>query len=146
MNPRRSYVSADGRRPARLGSLVTGQAAASPRRNSSSLWTSSHLDVPDSPDLSVATTGSLTVSAWMRPDTLSFPKTEAAATSTGWQGRRQPARVDLPRVQPAQPGEPRQPHQLLRLQPVESAAAHLGIGSYFQDPITPGQWSISWRG
>jgi len=62
-----------------LISLVTGQAAASPPPNFVQFdGTSSHLDVPDGPDLSVATTGSLTVSAWMRPDTLSFPKTEGS--------------------------------------------------------------------
>src|SRR5712692_1625571 len=48
--------------------------------------TSDYVQVPDSPDFSVATTGALTVSAWMKPDTLTFPVTE----STGyvyWMGK-----------------------------------------------------------
>ena len=32
-----------------------------------------YIEIPDSPDFSVATTGQLTVSAWIRPDVLTFP-------------------------------------------------------------------------
>ncbi|MBV8277176.1 MAG: hypothetical protein JO170_18225 [Verrucomicrobia bacterium] len=39
-----------------------------------------YVEIPSSADFSVATTGSLTVSAWMRPDVLTFP----IAESTGY--------------------------------------------------------------
>jgi hypothetical protein len=32
-----------------------------------------YIEIPDSSDLSLATTGHLTVSAWIRPDVLTFP-------------------------------------------------------------------------
>ena len=35
-----------------------------------------YIEVPDSPDFSLTTTGALTVSAWIRPSTLTFPKTD----------------------------------------------------------------------
>lgn len=38
--------------------------------------TQSYIEIPDSPDFSLPTTGSLTVSAWIRPEVLTFPKTE----------------------------------------------------------------------
>ncbi len=38
--------------------------------------TDGHVEVPDKKDLSVPTTGKLTVSFWMRPDALDFSKTE----------------------------------------------------------------------
>jgi hypothetical protein len=45
-----------------------------------------YIEILDSADFSVATAGSLTVSAWMRPDVLTFPNSE----STGyvhWMGK-----------------------------------------------------------
>ncbi|MBV8175210.1 MAG: hypothetical protein JO151_11695 [Verrucomicrobia bacterium] len=47
---------------------------------------SDYIEIPDGADFSVATTSSLTVSAWMRPDVLTFPSSE----STGyvhWRGK-----------------------------------------------------------
>jgi len=35
-----------------------------------------YIEIPDSPDLSLATTGQLSVSAWIRPDVLTFPNSE----------------------------------------------------------------------
>jgi len=36
----------------------------------------SFIEIPDSPDFSLTSTGALTVSAWIRPATLTFPSTE----------------------------------------------------------------------
>lgn len=44
---------------------------------------SNYVEVPDSADFSPATTGALTVSAWMRPDTLTFPTTEDNTGASG---------------------------------------------------------------
>ncbi|MGD0300571.1 MAG: hypothetical protein ABSE86_26095 [Bryobacteraceae bacterium] len=40
----------------------------------------SYVEAPDSDDFSVTTTSSITISAWMRPDTLTFRKTMAVVT------------------------------------------------------------------
>jgi hypothetical protein len=37
-----------------------------------------YIEVPSSADFSVPTTGELTVSAWIRPETLAFPNTEGS--------------------------------------------------------------------
>jgi len=45
-----------------------------------------YVEIPDSPDFSVVTTGQLSVSAWIRPDVLTFPVFQ----STGyvhWMGK-----------------------------------------------------------
>jgi hypothetical protein len=54
---------------------------------------SDHIEISDSADFSVATTGSLTVSVWMRPDVPTFPNSE----STGyvhWMGKGEPAQQE----------------------------------------------------
>ncbi len=71
-----------------LGSLVElfglGLADAGPPGSAPSNFvqfngTSAYVEIPDSADFSVAATGSLTVSAWMRPDKLAFPGLRALA-------------------------------------------------------------------
>lgn len=45
-----------------------------------------YIEIPDSPDFSVATTGQISISAWIRPDVLTFPVSQ----STGyihWMGK-----------------------------------------------------------
>jgi lysophospholipase L1-like esterase len=42
---------------------------------------SSYFEVPDHPSISAATTGALTVEAWVRPDVLDFPTAEGATTA-----------------------------------------------------------------
>ncbi|HKM56811.1 MAG TPA: hypothetical protein VJY33_25625 [Isosphaeraceae bacterium] len=41
----------------------------------------SYIEVPDSPDFSLATTGAPIMSAWIRPATLTFPSTERSICS-----------------------------------------------------------------
>src|SRR5262247_1601929 len=67
-----------------------------------------YIEIPDSPDFSVATTGQLTVSAWIRTDVLTFP----IAQSTGyvhWMGKGEPGRRSrfraTDRLYPLQPSE-----------------------------------------
>jgi len=50
--------------------------------------TSSYFEVPNSPLFSVDTSGALTVAAWMRPDTLTFPVTEGSCY-VHWVGKGQ---------------------------------------------------------
>jgi hypothetical protein len=97
----------------------------------------SYVEVPDSPDLSVGSTGSLTVSAWMKPDTLSFPHTEGTGY-VHWLGKGEDSRQEwVFRMYSAGNTENRENRISFY---VFDPVGHLGIGSYFQDAITPGQW------
>jgi Concanavalin A-like lectin/glucanases superfamily len=97
----------------------------------------SYAEVPDSPDLSVSSTGALTVSAWMKPDTLSFPRTEGTGY-VHWLGKGEDSRQEwVFRMYSAGNTENRENRISFY---VFDPVGHLGIGSYFQDAITPGQW------
>ena len=52
----------------------------------------SYIETPDNPDCSLPTTGALSVSAWIRPATLTFPSTEGkgvdlSKTCVHWTGK-----------------------------------------------------------
>src|SRR5262249_55211295 len=97
------------------------------------------IEIPDSPDFSVATTGHLTVSAWMRPDVLTFPHAE----STGyvhWLGKGEAGQQEwVLRMYNAQPTDnPPRPNRISFY--VFNPAGGEGIGSYFQEPVIAGEW------
>lgn len=46
-----------------------------------------YVEIPSIDDYSVSTTGELTVSVWMRPDTLNFPSVERNAGYIHWLGK-----------------------------------------------------------
>jgi hypothetical protein len=48
-----------------------------------------YIEIPESPDLSVATTGQVTVSGWIRPDVLTFPMVRSAGY-VHWMGKGEP--------------------------------------------------------
>jgi len=96
-----------------------------------------YLEIADSPTLSPATTGQFTVEAWMRPDVLVFESSERAGY-VHWMGK----------------GEPGQHEWVSRIYSLDNTAGRenrisgylfnldggLGAGSYYQEPIEPGQW------
>ncbi|KAB0264893.1 LamG domain-containing protein [Microvirga brassicacearum] len=105
----------------------------------------SYFEFADSPDLSVAKTGVLTVEAWLRPDTLIFPKQEGSgyvhwlgkgelgdgthSAQMEWAARMYGAtNTDIP----------------WRENRISGYAFNLeggrGIGSYFQDDLAAGDW------
>jgi hypothetical protein len=107
--------------------------------------TQSYIEIPDSPDFSLSTTGSLTVSAWIRPETLTFPTTEGKGVDLSkayihWLGK----------------GEAGQQEWVFRMYSSENSvgranrisfyvfnpAGHIGIGSYYQDPNHPIQTGV----
>jgi hypothetical protein len=104
------------------------------------------IEVPDSPDFSLMTTGALSVSAWIRPATLTFPSTEGKGVDltkayVHWLGK----------------GESGQQEWVFRMYSADNTDGranrisfyvfnpdgHLGIGSHYQDPahpVEPGVW------
>jgi hypothetical protein len=98
-----------------------------------------YIEIPDSPDFSVATTGQLTVSAWIRPDVLTFP----IAQSTGyvhWMGKGEPGQREwvLRMYNEQTTDDPPRPNRMSFY--VFNLAGGQGIGSYFQEPVTAGEW------
>ena len=105
----------------------------------------SYIEIPDSPDFSVPTTGALAVSAWIRPATLTFPSTEGKGVDlvkayVHWLGK----------------GEAGQQEWVFRMYSLDNTDGRanrisfyvfnpdgqLGVGSYYQDPNNPIQAGV----
>jgi hypothetical protein len=106
---------------------------------------SAYVEVRSVPDYSVTTTGELTVSAWVRPDTLNFPRVESNSAYIHWLGKGQESgdagnqewtfrmyNLDDPFDNPPRPN--RTSFYLF------NAQGGLGVGSYVPGPIQVGQW------
>jgi hypothetical protein len=119
------YVGAPGDSP-----LPNGSAAAT-------FDGAQYLEVPDAEDLRPATSGILTIEGWIRPDTLAFSHRE----STGyvhWLGKADAGQYEyVARMYSAGNAEARGN----RISGYHfNLSGGLGAGSYFQDPVTPGEW------
>jgi len=98
-----------------------------------------HLQIPDSDDFSVTTTGELTIAVWMRPDTVTFSSQEGDGY-VHWMGKGEPGRHEWVFRMYSQNDPPTHQRENRISFYVFNAAGGQGVGSYFQDPITPGQW------
>ncbi|WP_328664153.1 LamG domain-containing protein [Streptomyces sp. NBC_00328] len=101
--------------------------------------TSQYVEVPDDDRLSVTTTGELTVEAWMRPDTLTFPRT-AGSGYVNWLGKVSAKGVGtewLARMYSRDNTEVRA-NRISGY--VFNRGGGLGAGSYFEDRVRPGEW------
>jgi Concanavalin A-like lectin/glucanases superfamily len=106
----------------------------------------SYIEIPDSPDFSLTTTGSLTVSAWIRPATLTFPSTEGKGVDFSkayvhWLGKGGPGQQEwVFRMYSADNSVQRENRISFYVFKPEGG---LGIGSHYQDannPIQAGVW------
>ncbi len=98
-----------------------------------------YIEIPDSPDFSVATTGQLSVSAWIRPDVLTFPVFQ----STGyvhWMGKGEAGRHEwaFRMYNEETTDTPPRPNRISFY--VFNLGGGEGIGSYFQEPVQPREW------
>jgi concanavalin A-like lectin/glucanase superfamily protein len=100
----------------------------------------SYAEIPSAPQLSVGAAG-LTVAVWMRPDVLSFPKTSGSSPIeqyVHWLGKGAGGHQEWTfRMYSQVPGDDRGNRISFY---VFNPTGSYGCGSYFQDPITPGQW------
>ncbi len=96
-----------------------------------------YIEVPSSPDFSVTTTGALTVSARLRPETLLFPNTEGSGY-VHWLGKGEKGQYEWTfRIYSKDNTENRGNRISFY---VFNPAGGLGIGSHFQDALAPGEW------
>jgi concanavalin A-like lectin/glucanase superfamily protein len=102
------------------------------------------VEIPSSTDYSIATTGELSVAAWIRPDTLNFPSWERAGY-VHWLGKGEGS------------GDTGQQEWVFRIYNRDHTTEHPprpnrisfytfnpeggeGVGSYFQDTLNTGEW------
>lgn len=95
---------------------------------------SAYIEIPDSDVFSIITTGALTISAWISPDSLDFERTDGGYVH--WMGK----------------GEPQAHEWALRMYNFHSERPNrissyafnlsggLGAGSYVQEEVVPGEW------
>lgn len=99
---------------------------------------SQYIEIPDHDDFSVATTGELTLSVWMRPDALTFPIQQSSGY-IHWMGKgagnRHEWAVRMYGLGNSEGRDNRTSFYLF------NAAGGLGVGSYVQDPVQVGEWS-----
>lgn len=108
---------------------------------------STYIEVPDSPEFSVATTGELTVSAWIQPETIEpgsliFPTTEGGDEAyVHWLGKGEPGQEEWTfRIYSANNTVGRANRISFY---VFNLAGGIGVGSHYQDPanpVQPGVW------
>src|SRR2546427_348140 len=97
-----------------------------------------YIEIPSSADFSVTRNG-LTVPAWMRPDTLSFPNSEGSGY-VYWMGKGSRGRQEwvFRMYNRTNTENPPRPNRISFY--VFNPDGGLGVGSYFQDPVKPGGW------
>jgi hypothetical protein len=97
------------------------------------------IEIPDGLQFSIANTGQLTVSAWIRPDVLTFPVFQ----STGyvhWLGKGEAGQQEwvFRMYNQSTTDDPPRPNRISFY--LFNASGGEGIGSYFQEPVQVGEW------
>lgn len=97
-----------------------------------------YVEIPTSPRFSLSSEG-LTVSAWMRPDTLTFPNPEGSGY-VHWMGKGERGQQEwvFRMYNRSNTENPPRPNRISFY--VFNPDGGLGVGSYFQDRIEPHQW------
>lgn len=96
-----------------------------------------YFEAADADVLSPATTGVITIEAWMRPDVLQFPNDESSGY-VHWMGKGTTGQFEyVSRMYSLQNDENR-PNRISGYS--FNLSGGLGAGSYFQDAVTAGEW------
>ncbi|WP_433471472.1 LamG domain-containing protein [Saccharomonospora azurea] len=96
-----------------------------------------YVEIADADTLSTATTGEITVEAWLRPDVLTFRKTRSSGY-VHWMGKGEDGRHEwVSRIYSADNTVGRE-NRISGYQ--FNLDGGLGAGSYYQEPLVPGQW------
>ena len=97
-----------------------------------------YIEVPDNDNLSITDAG-LSVSAWMRPDALVFPKSQGTGY-VHWLGKGQAGVQEwtFRMYNEVTTDHPPRPNRISFY--IFNPTGAEGVGSYFQDPTTQGAW------
>lgn len=96
-----------------------------------------YFEIPDHDQLELTTTGILTVEAWMRPDTLEFENQQSSGY-VHWMGKGEPGQHSWTARMYSYTNTENRPNRISGYS--FNLAGGLGAGSYFQDPVTAGEW------
>lgn len=96
-----------------------------------------YFTIPDDDYLEVTRTGILTVEAWMRPDVLQFTKYESSGY-VHWMGKGVPGQHSWTARIYNLTNQENRPNRISGYS--FNLTGGLGAGSYFQDPVTAGEW------
>ncbi|MBV8282558.1 MAG: LamG domain-containing protein [Candidatus Eremiobacteraeota bacterium] len=123
-----------------LSHLAAASAAQAPSSYLVFNGTNAYVEIPSSAAFGLSSAG-MTVAVWMRPDSLTFSKTEGSLASqqyVHWLGKGQDAQQEWTfRMYSLTDPGPRQNRISFYVFKLDGGR---GCGSYFQDPIQPGQW------
>ncbi len=104
-----------------------------------------YVEIPGIADYSLATTGALTVAAWIRPDTLTFPSAEPGSDYIHWLGKGDQSgsagnqEWTFRMYNQSTPLEdPPRPNRISFY--VFNPQGGLGVGSYVQGKVVEGEW------
>lgn len=102
---------------------------------------SQYLELPDSDEFSVSTTGVLTIEAWVRPDATTFVRTEGSGY-VHWMGKGDRTGANGNQEWAARIySVPNRENRANRISGYAfNPQGGLGAGSYLQDAVTPGGW------
>lgn len=96
-----------------------------------------YVEVADNDSLSVTTTGKLTMEAWIRPDTLQFLSEEGSGY-VHWMGKGVAGQHEYLARMYSYINDESRPNRISGY--AFNSTGGLGVGSYFQDALTAGQW------
>lgn len=96
-----------------------------------------YIEIPNALDFSVTTTGQLTVSAWIKPETLTFPHTEGSGY-VHWLGKGETGQQEWTFRIYSQGNTENRENRISFY--VFNPEGGLGVGSYFQDTVQVGEW------
>ena len=103
-----------------------------------------YVEIADHPDYSIASTGELTVVALIRPDSLEMPATERTGY-VHWLGKGVPGQDEwtfrMYQLGNTEDRDNRISCYAFNLD-ARAGGIRFGIGSHFQDELTPGQWLL----
>lgn len=97
-----------------------------------------YVEIPTGPDLSVSRSG-FTVSAWLKPDTLEFRRSEGSGY-VYWMGKGERGRYEWATRMYNYTNNERPPRPNRISFYLFNAEGGLGQGSYVQKPVKPGEW------
>lgn len=96
-----------------------------------------YFTIADHNDLELTTTGIITIEAWMRPDTLEFSNQQSSGY-VHWMGKGTPGQHSWAARMYSYTNTENRPNRISGY--AFNLAGGLGAGSYFQDPVTAGEW------
>jgi len=97
-----------------------------------------YVEIPSAPDLSFGP-GGLTISAWLRPDTLEFSRTEGSGY-VYWMGKGERGQQEWAARMYSYTNRENPPRPNRISFYLFNPDGGLGEGSYSQEPVRPGQW------